>query len=59
MDTSLYRKPIPALGIAVAASAAVHYANINAAQALGTSVAVVGILVALIIAAAAILISRA
>lgn len=59
IDTPVYRRPVPALGIAVAASVAVHYANVNAAQALGTSTAAVGILVALLIAAAAFLVSRA
>jgi hypothetical protein len=59
IDTPIYRKPVPALGLAVGAAVLAHYANLNAAQALGTSVALIGYAVAAVIAVFTFIASRA
>ncbi len=50
--SDLYKKPGPAIGLAVVAGVVAHRANANAAQALGLSVAAVALLVAVAIAVA-------
>jgi uncharacterized membrane protein YjjP (DUF1212 family) len=59
IDTPIYRKPVPALGLAVSAAVLAHYANLNAAQALGTPVALIGYAVAAIVAFFTFIASRA
>jgi hypothetical protein len=59
IDTPIYRKPVPALGLAVGAAALAHYANLNAAQAFGIPVALIGYAAAAVIAVFTFIASRA
>lgn len=49
VETPLYRQPVPALGLAVAAGLATHVANVNAAKAFSTSPAAIAIAVGLLL----------
>lgn len=49
MDTPIYRRPAPAIGLAVAAGLAAHAANVNAAKVFGTSPAAIAIAVGLLL----------
>jgi hypothetical protein len=49
MDTPIYRRQVPALGLAVATGLAAHAANVNAAKAFGTSPTAIAIAVGLLL----------
>lgn len=49
MDTPIYRRQVPALGLAVVAGLAAHAANVNAAEAFGTSPTGIAVAVGLLI----------
>lgn len=49
MDASIYRRPGPALGLAVAAGLTAHAANVNAAKALNATPTEIAIAVGLLI----------
>ncbi len=53
MDTPFYRKPAPAMALAVGAAIVAHKANANAAHALALSPIAVGLFIALLLAGAA------
>lgn len=51
MDTSFYRKPLPAVGIAIGIGIVAGKANANASKAVGLPVLVFSALLALLLAA--------
>ena len=51
MDTPFYRKPVPAVGIAVGIGIVASQANANAAKALGVPALIFSALLALLLAA--------
>lgn len=50
-DTPFYRRPVPAVGLAIAAGVATHAANVNAAKALDKSTTLVAVAMTLIVMA--------
>jgi hypothetical protein len=48
-DTPIYKRPAPAVGLAIATGVAAHAASVNAAKALGRSTALVAIVMTLIV----------
>jgi hypothetical protein len=49
VDTPIYRRQAPALGLALAGGLVAHAANVNAATAFGTSPATIAVAVALLL----------
>ncbi len=49
MEAPFYRKPVPAVGLAIGAAAVAHAANLNAANAVGTSPALIAVAVGLLL----------
>jgi hypothetical protein len=58
MNTAIYRRPGPALGLAVGAGLAAHAANVNAAMALNATPTEIAIAVGLLIVLLGFLASR-